>query len=148
MRRSLGALLAALVVASACAADGGASDAKVVQLVMTEFAFAPSPLVLGAGDRVALKLVNRGSVVHELMAGTGAIQHDGGYTDDLFAGVDMTIRGDVGPAHSHGAFGVNVKAKGTVTLTFTVPDRTGTYEIGCFEPGHYLAGMVGKIVIE
>ena len=30
----------------------------------------------------------------------------------------------------------------------TVPDRTGPYEIGCLEPGHYLAGMVGKIVIE
>jgi azurin len=33
------------------------------------------------------------------------------------------------------------------SVTFTVPDKTGKYEFICTFPGHYAAGMKGKLVV-
>jgi uncharacterized cupredoxin-like copper-binding protein len=36
-----------------------------------------------------------------------------------------------------------------VVLHFTLPDEAiGTWEIGCFIPGHYQAGMLAPVVVE
>lgn len=35
----------------------------------------------------------------------------------------------------------------TVTVGF-VPDKSGSFEFGCFVPGHYDAGMSGQLVVE
>lgn len=36
----------------------------------------------------------------------------------------------------------------TDSITFTVPDEPGEYEFICTFPGHYTAGMVGKLIVE
>jgi uncharacterized cupredoxin-like copper-binding protein len=33
------------------------------------------------------------------------------------------------------------------TYTFTAPSQPGEYQVVCGFPGHYLAGMVGKLVV-
>lgn len=34
------------------------------------------------------------------------------------------------------------------SITFTVPDEPGEYDFICTFPGHYSAGMVGKLIVE
>ncbi|HEX6982606.1 MAG TPA: plastocyanin/azurin family copper-binding protein [Balneolaceae bacterium] len=36
----------------------------------------------------------------------------------------------------------------TVEVTFTVPDQTGSYDYLCSFPGHFAAGMSGKLIVE
>lgn len=36
----------------------------------------------------------------------------------------------------------------TDSITFTVPDEPGEYDFICSFPGHYAAGMVGKLIVE
>ncbi len=47
------------------------------------------------------------------------------------------------------AFGLHLHAEPgeTVTAGF-VPDQAGTFEFGCFVPGHYDAGMAGELIVE
>lgn len=138
----------AVVVAAACGGRPAAADGRVVRITLREFAYAPTRVTLRAGELVTLELANQGSLFHELMAGRGEILPHGCYAEDLFAGVETRMRGNDPAVHSHGGFGILVAKGTTARLTFTVPDRPGTYEMGCFEAGHYLAGMVGRIVIE
>lgn len=140
--------VAAVLVAVACSAPPSAADGRIVPIGLREFAFAPSRVTLKAGELVTLELVNRGTIFHELMAGRGEILSHGGYAEDLFSDVETRLSGNDPAAHSHGGFGILVAKETTARLTFVVPDRPGTYEMGCFEAGHYLAGMVGRIVIE
>lgn len=147
MRRPLavGALL--LLVAGAC---GSAQPApgRLVRIEMTDFAFAPKEIRVKAGEIVTLELPNKGVVAHELMAGRGEILHAGGYAEDLFTGLEVAVSGQLKKDHGHGGFSVMVDPGKTARATFTVPAKPGTYEIACFEPGHYASGMVGKLVIE
>ena len=34
------------------------------------------------------------------------------------------------------------------SVTFTVPQKTGSYEFICTFPGHYMAGMKGKLIVK
>jgi len=36
----------------------------------------------------------------------------------------------------------------TDTITFTVPETTGEYDYICTFPGHFAAGMVGKLIVQ
>lgn len=147
MRALLVAGLLLALVAGACASTPAALG-RLVRVEMTDFAFAPKEIRVKAGELVAFELSNKGVVQHELMAGSGEILHAGGYTEDLFKGLDVRMSGEMPKEHGHGGFSVMVDKGRTARATFTVPARPGTYEIACFEPGHYASGMVGKLVIE
>jgi uncharacterized cupredoxin-like copper-binding protein len=116
-----------------------------VEITMSEFAFDPDPVTLPTGREVTVALTNDGDIRHEFMAGRDPMA-DGGYMQDLFAGVDPAVtpaEAVAMDAHdAHAGFMVQVEPGETVEVTFTLPaDRAGDWEIGCFEPGHYEAGM-------
>lgn len=146
--------LALTLAATACVAPSArpagpaaADGSRVVEVQMSNFSFAPSRLVLTAGERVTLRFVNMSPLPHEFMAGRKA-HAGGGYEEDLFRGVDVDVRAGEGSRGHGDAFELEVAAHmGTGAISFVVPDRPGTYEIGCFEPGHYEAGMKGELVI-
>ena len=47
------------------------------------------------------------------------------------------------------AFGFHLHTQPGQTATGGfVPDQTGTFEFGCFVPGHYDAGMAGELLVE
>jgi uncharacterized cupredoxin-like copper-binding protein len=121
----------------------------MIEVQMADFSFAPSELVLKGGERVTLKFANEGSVQHEFMAGR---QPDpvAGYAEDVLEGVQVQRQGGIAGGHggAHAGTMLRVAAGRTAQMTFTVPERTGTYEFGCFEPGHYLLGMRGSLVIQ
>jgi uncharacterized cupredoxin-like copper-binding protein len=132
------------------AKDGTGTDRA--EITMSEFAFDPAPVTVPTGREVTVALTNDGDVRHEFMAGRDPRPDDGGYRQDLFAGV--------GPAASpaeavamdahdaHAGFMVQVEPGETVEVKFTVPaDRAGDWEVGCFEPGHYEAGMHASFTV-
>lgn len=138
------ALLMTAAIGASCAP---ALPGRPVPVEMTDFAFAPRDLVLRPGEVVTLVLKNKGAVPHELMVGRGAIQHSGGYAEDLLGGVELRTSGLMKPDHTHGGSVILVDKGMTAQVTFTVPARPGVYEMGCFEPGHYAAGMLGRLTV-
>lgn len=145
-------LLAAGFVGSACAmglGPGGPGGEGTVRIAMSNFAFTPTQIRLRSGQRVTLQFDNRSPLEHEFMAGQRP-EAMGGYATDLFKDVDVQAKGGTTERGGHsGAFELRVAPHmGRAELTFVVPDRKGTYEIGCFLPGHYEAGMKGTITVE
>jgi uncharacterized cupredoxin-like copper-binding protein len=97
--------------------------------------YSPSELEIQRGETVKFVVRNHGKLEHEMVIGTlkdlkthadMMKQHPGMKHDELFAI-------DVGPGRTK-----------TVVWQFT---RGGTFHFGCFEPGHFEAGMVGKILV-
>lgn len=154
MRRAIliAPVLAALV-AAACApaaaprAASQPGQPRVVQIELQNFAFKPSRVAFKAGEVVTLKLLNPTTVEHDFAAGRQAQVNENGYREDFFKDVKLEVA-DGKILTDRASTGVRVEPGKTATVRFTVPERKGTYEIGCFVPGHYVSGMKGTLVIE
>lgn len=160
------------LVATACGGNGGPSAGETsppatptttgeLTLVMGapgEFDFSPKVLSFAAGQQVMLTIRNVGKKEHEWMVGREHMDEPGYQTDLLArmeptatAGKDYKLEGvgeegkdEMGKEH-HGAE-VEVEAGGFVTLQLKVPaDAAGEWEMGCFLPRHYEAGMKGTV---
>jgi len=175
---ALGAVTALTVAAcgsSGAAGEQGAADGSPqteFTIELTEFAYSPSNVTFPAGETVTLTLKNTGTIPHEFMLG-GDAMGEGGYMEDLLGQLDPEVisgRGyiveglesadhsdgeedNVDPASdaankAHGAE-IELEPGGEITLRLTIPaDAAGSYEMGCFLPGHYEAGMKGTVTIE
>lgn len=166
-------LLALVLVATGC--SGGApatmtAGSGPVDIKLTDFAFSPGVVRLQTGREVSFALTNDGKIEHEFMVGRQRASM-GGYEQDLFAGVHVRASGEgyaletpgeaAGQSESHGTMelerGANMAHGGTELLlrpggraiaTFTIPaEKAGEWEIGCFLPGHYEAGMKGVLIV-
>lgn len=151
MRRMWLSVAVAAIIATACGAGSSprADVGTAVRIDMLNFAFAPQTIRLKAGERVTLRFVNRSPLEHEFMAGRGP-EPMGGYAEDFFKGVDVDTRSGKAERSGHGgAFELEVAPHmGTGEISFVVPGTKGSYEFGCFVPGHYQAGMKGTLVVE
>ncbi len=149
---SVAAILLMLLLA-ACAPQA-TPKASTVQVKMGEFYFKPETIQLKAGQQVKIELVNEGKVEHEFMIGREVKMHEGKpetFEKDFFAGIEVTHTEEEGKFMNEPGHGTEVELEegGKAALTFIVPaDRKGEWEIGCFVPGHYEAGMKGKLVVE
>lgn len=110
---------------------------RTIRLDMTDaFRFTPADITVKRGETVKFVVANRGKVLHEMVLGT---------TEDLKAHADMMRRfpdmehADANMAH------VKPGAKGEIVWQFT---QAGEYQFACLLPGHYEAGMVGKVVVK
>lgn len=139
----LGVLVVALA-ASMYLVFAGPSDARpdadgVLEVVVDGFEFEPSQLVLPAGEPVTLVFDNRNDFIHHLTVGRSVVEEDGravGFREDLFAEVSAVAdppRAWLPPTGTVDTVTINLPARTTVTLEFTLPeDRVGTWQIGCF----------------
>jgi uncharacterized cupredoxin-like copper-binding protein len=151
--RALTSLTAASVIlAAACGGSVPAAidpaQGRVIEVTMTEFAFSPATITLTAGEKVTFKLKNTGVVEHDFMAGRQGTPGKGYALDWIATAVDRAT-----PPHTHAGEaamgeGMRVAADWMRTLTVVVPQDKGEYEFGCFVPGHYEAGMKGKLIIK
>ena len=126
---------------------------RVIEVDMTEFAFAADSFALTPGETVKFVVTNSGVAEHEFrlsnqdrvdehIAG-GHDDHDEAPDDD-----DEAAHDDDEAAHEAGAEDVVlVLAAGeTGTLVFTFPENDHDYTaIVCLIPGHYEAGMTTDI---
>jgi len=110
---------------------------RTVKLDMTDaFRFTPAEVTVKRGETVKFVVANSGKVLHEMVLGT---------TEELKAHAELMKKfpdmehADANMAH------VKPGAKGEIVWQFT---RAGEYQFACLIPGHYEAGMVGKVVVK
>ncbi|MGH8462624.1 MAG: cupredoxin domain-containing protein [Pseudomonas sp.] len=126
---------------------------RTVEIVMGDMYYAPRSLQVKAGETVRFVLINKGAVMHEFSLGD-AVMH-ARHQQEMLA-----MQGQMDhAAMGHGAMqhGASMKhddpntvmvapgQRGELTWTFT---QTTPIEFACNVPGHYQAGMVGKLTID
>ncbi len=110
---------------------------RTIEIRMTDdMRFAPQQLQIKRGETVRLVAVNAGKVLHEIVIGT---------PQELKAHAEMmkkhpNMEHDE-PYMAH----VDPGQKGEIVWTF---NRAGTFEFACLIPGHFEAGMVGRITVK
>lgn len=95
-------------------------NAQRVEVVAAEFAFAPADITVQAGRPVAVTVVNRGTVAHDWAVRTLSREDISGTMADTRPG-------------------------GQAMVVFTL--KPGEYEVWCTVPGHYQAGMKGRLIV-
>jgi uncharacterized cupredoxin-like copper-binding protein len=110
---------------------------RTIKLDMTDaFRFTPADVTVKRGETVKFVVANRGKVLHEMVLGT---------TEELKAHAELMKKfpdmehADANMAH------VKPGAKGEIVWQFT---KAGEYQFACLIPGHFEAGMVGKVVVK
>lgn len=143
-------LVAAVVTAPTIAHKAHETNAEPdVTIVMDEMYFKEAggergkPLQMEAGKLNLLRVVNNGTVEHELHIGRNAQPESGLYKENLF-GPKLT-----GQHSGHGFLGVVLEPGETADLHVWIPEnRTGQWQAGCFIPGHYTGGMNASVIVE
>jgi uncharacterized cupredoxin-like copper-binding protein len=108
--------------------------ARTISIDMSDaMRFAPAELAVKQGETVRFRLKNSGKVLHEMVLGT---------MKDLKEHADL-MRKHPGMEH-HEAYMVHVAPGKTGTLVWQFT-RAGEFNYGCLIPGHFEAGMVGRI---
>lgn len=97
-----------------------------------------APIHIEAGQELQIRFENVGSVEHEVHFGKNAVKNDEGqfvaYEQRLFGG---------------GFRGLHLLPGQSGKLHMEVPEASaGEWEIGCFIPGHYAAGMKTALIVE
>ncbi|MEO5701371.1 MAG: cupredoxin family protein [Casimicrobiaceae bacterium] len=109
---------------------------KTVEISMLDsMRFTPDLVNVKQGDTVRFKLANHGKIMHELVLGTKESLDEHAALMVKFPGMEHE------EAHmAHVASGKT----GEIVWTF---NRPGDFDFACLIPGHYQAGMVGKIKV-
>lgn len=110
---------------STATADSGggdaSADARTVTVTATDFEFQPRRILVRPGEKLQVKLVNRGSNPHNIEF-------------ELPSG-EVELEKPVPPGQSK-------------TLTFTAPQEPGVYVLYCPVAQHRARGMEGRLVVE
>lgn len=159
MHKSILAALFTLWSASSLAAPGHQTDGtqqpdeskvdRVIQVEAGEMMFGPEALAVAPGETVKFEIHNSGVLEHEFVIGDRAAQEE-----------HRRMMREMGGHGGHGGHGDHDMAEGehgghmpavtiapgeTATLVWTVPEGISQLEYACNLPGHYEAGMAGKI---
>lgn len=110
---------------------------RTIEIRMTDnMRFAPAQLNIRRGETVRLIAVNAGKVLHEIVIGT---------PQELKAHAEM-MKKHPGMEHDEPYMAhVDPGQKGEIVWTF---NRAGTFEFACLIPGHFEAGMIGRITVK
>ena len=109
------------------------THAQHYDVILSEFHFAPSRIVLQHGEPYVLRLENRGRFRHTFTA------------PEFFRAVAF---GPGAANEAEQAAGIFSVAAGEVEEIEFVPLQAGTYPLECTKPLHGLFGMTGDIVVQ
>ena len=120
---------------------GKAGDARKVNRTVTitmsdKMRYTPDALTVKRGETIRLVVKNSGKVMHELVIGNMSELKEHAELMKKFPGMEHDE-----PYMAHTAPG---KAE-TIFWQFTQP---GEFYFGCLVPGHFEAGMIGKITVK
>jgi uncharacterized cupredoxin-like copper-binding protein len=97
--------------------------------------FEPASVKVRNGETVRFVVVNEGALLHEMVLGT--VQTLKEHRE--------TMKKHPGMSHDEpGAAHVKPGATGEIVWRFTQP---GEFQFACLLPGHFEAGMVGKVIV-
>jgi uncharacterized cupredoxin-like copper-binding protein len=135
-----------------------AKATRSVEVVMADMTFTPKSIEIKAGETVRFVLVNKGQLLHEFNLGDAAMharhqqemlqmQQSGMLTPTGMKPMDHSAMAGMGHAMQHDDPNSVLVAPGkTAELTWTFSKAT-SLEFACNIPGHYQAGMVGKLTV-
>lgn len=98
--------------------------------------FTPAEITVRRGETVRLVASNKGQVLHEMVLGTPEELSKHAELMKKFPGMEHDE-----PHMTH----VKPGASGEIVWHFTKP---GQFQFACLLPGHFEAGMVGKVVVK
>ena len=113
--------------------------AKATRTIAVDMAdtmrFNPTEIRVKAGDTVKFVVTNSGKTLHEMVLGTEKALQDHAALMRKFPGMEHDE-----PYMAH----VKPGSKEEITWTF---NRAGTFHYGCLVPGHWEAGMKGRVTV-
>ena len=111
---------------------GGAGPSTPIDVTFLEFSFTPSSFTVPAGQEITINASNNGAVVHEF----------------VIMKLGQTVGDDFGDEDEGNIYWeIEAEPGKSVTATFTAPSEPGEYQVVCGTKGHYMAGMVGKLIV-
>jgi uncharacterized cupredoxin-like copper-binding protein len=112
------------------------SARRTIEIAMSDdMRFTPSNIQVKQGETVKFVVRNKGKVLHEMVIGDKQTLDEHAALMRKFPGMEHDE-----PYMSHVAAGKS----GTLIWNF---NRAGDFDFACLIPGHYQAGMVGKIEV-
>jgi uncharacterized cupredoxin-like copper-binding protein len=110
--------------------------ARVIYIKALDIRFEPKNVTVHRGETVKFVVTNDGKLTHEFVIGDAKLQ----------AAHEKEMQAMAGKPMQHDVNGITVQPGQTKDLVWTFT-RDGVTEFACHEPGHFAAGMVGKITI-
>jgi uncharacterized cupredoxin-like copper-binding protein len=131
---------------SVAIAEPGSSGApRAMTVIMRDYRFDPTPIVLVGGETVRMTVFNAGLVEHELVLGDAAVQR--AWSEAHAAATPPAPFATAPPASvPPGAGGTRVLlgSGGRAVVDYTVPTDQELL-LMCHLPGHVEQGMVGRV---
>ena len=127
----------------------GTPDApRAVTVLMRDYLFDPTPVVLVPGETVRMTIFNAGLQPHELALGDAAMQQAWEAADA--AATPPALLATAPPASvPPGTSGLRILlGSGQQTVVDYVVPSAGTLALLCHLPGHIQRGMVGRIELQ
>jgi uncharacterized cupredoxin-like copper-binding protein len=159
-RVSLGFLVIASLTALGIAQEEEATpDAIKLAFTLNEMNFIlegqqpNTPVVLEAGKSYALSFENRGKLKHEVLWGRSPIKTATGtledYETNLFATSEAVVASKGWEVVNAGLIELVLEPGQKMEVMVTIPEEMlGEWDMGCFQPGHYEAGMHAAITVK
>ncbi|UVL42331.1 cupredoxin family protein [Pseudomonas sp. B21-040] len=139
-----------------------AKATRSVEVVMGDMSFSPKAIDIKAGETIRFVLVNKGQLLHEFNLGDAAMhakhqqemlqmQQSGMLAPTAMKEMDHSAMAEMDHSSGQGmkhddSNSVLVEPGKTAELTWTFTKATNL-EFACNIPGHYQAGMVGKLTV-
>jgi uncharacterized cupredoxin-like copper-binding protein len=98
--------------------------------------FDPENIVVKKGETLRFVVANKGAVLHEMVLGTPQSLKDHAELMKKHPGMEHDE-----PSMAH----VKPGATGEIVWQF---DKAGEFRFACLVPGHFEAGMIGKVVVK
>lgn len=118
--------------------DASTTGTRTVEIVMEDIKFDQTTLTVTAGQAINFRFTNTGKIAHDAFIGDEAAQTD--------HEAEMAEMSDTG-GHDMEAEAITLQPGESGELSFTF-DKSGVYQIGCHQPGHYAAGMKIEVTVE
>ncbi len=113
---------------------------KVSRIIKVDMAdsmrFTPSNIAVKRGETVKFVIRNDGKLLHEMVLGTAKALEEHAALMKKFPEMEHS---DPNMAH------VKPGVTGEIVWQFT---KAGDFRFACLQPGHYEAGMVGKVAVK
>ena len=113
---------------------------RIIELVMSDFAFTPDTIEIGAGEVVEIRVKNVVATPHDF----SIEQIDSDVHVSFVAGSGEHVHVE-GMAEADLHFAMTEQGEGLVHVMVHEP---GTYEFYCTVPGHRELGMVGTLIVQ
>jgi len=127
------------------ARPGTPDQPRAVTVIMRDYLFEPTPLVLVPGETIRLTVFSAGMIAHELVLGDDTVQMAWSRADSLATPpAPFATPPPASVPADTGGLRLLLDSGATATVEYRVPE-TGQLKLLCHLPGHIERGMIGQV---